>query len=70
MQIKLRKTSKFEWMLDNMRIEKMISAPIWATNFLFFKISALSDVRNCPKLHSCTVSRKTNDTTLRKWQKP
>ena len=26
------KTRKFEWMLDNTRIEKIISAPIWATN--------------------------------------
>ena len=24
-------TSKFEWMLNNIRIEKIISAPIWAT---------------------------------------
>ena len=27
------KTSKFEWMLDNIRIEKIISTPVWATNF-------------------------------------
>ena len=32
------KTSKFEWMLDDTRIEKIISDPIWATffSFLFF----------------------------------
>ena len=27
------RTSKFECKLDNIRIEKMISAPIWVTNF-------------------------------------
>ena len=66
------KTSKFEWTLDNIRIEKIISATIWATEFFFFffEISALLDVRQCPKLQSCAISRKTNDATLRKWQKP
>ena len=46
--------SKFEWMLDNIRIEKIILATIWATEFFFFffffEISALLDVRQCPKL--------------------
>ena len=32
----------------------------------FFEVSALLDVRHCPKLQSCKISRKTNDTTLRK----
>ena len=32
----LNKTSKFEWTLDNTRIEEIISAPIRATIFLFF----------------------------------
>ena len=30
------KTSKFEWTLDNIRIEKIISATIWATEFFLF----------------------------------
>ena len=64
----LNPTSKFEWILDDIRIEKIISAPIWAP--IFFKVSALLDVRHCPKLKSCVISRKTNDATLRKWQKP
>ena len=34
----------------------------------FFEISALVDVRHCPKLQSCAISRKTNDTNLREWQ--
>ena len=58
-------TSKFEWMLDNIRIEKMISTPICDTNS-FLEASALLDVIHCPKLQSCAISRKTNDTTLRK----
>ena len=29
------KTSKFKWMLNNIRIEKIISAQIWVTNFFF-----------------------------------
>ena len=59
------KTSKFEWMLDNIRTEKIILAPIWAAKF-FLEVSALLDVRYCPKLQSCAISRKTNDATLRK----
>ena len=34
------------------------------------EVSALLDVRHCPKLPSCVISKKTNDTNLRKWQKP
>ena len=58
------RNNKFEWMLKNTRIEKIISAPIWATIF-FSELSALLDVRHCPKLQSCAISRKTNDATLR-----
>ena len=29
-------TSKFEWMLDDITTEKIISAPIWATKAFFF----------------------------------
>ena len=56
------KTSKSEWMLDNIRIEKVISAPI------LLEVLALLDVRYRPNLLSCATSRKTNDAT-RKWQK-
>ena len=35
-------TSKSEWMLDDIGIEKIISAPIWP----FFEFSALTDVRH------------------------
>ena len=31
---KLRKASKFEWMLDNIRIEKIISATISVPKFI------------------------------------
>ena len=58
-------TSKFEWTLDDIRIENIISTPISATN-LFLKVLALLDVRHCPKLQSCARSRKYNDATLRK----
>ena len=68
-KLKYIKTSKFEWMLNKIRIEKIISVPIWATNFLF-EVSALLDVRHIPKLQFCAISRKTNDATLRNWQKP
>ena len=61
----LKKTSNFEWTLDGIWIQRIISAPIWATNF--FWVSALRDVRHCPKLQSCALSRKTDDVTLRKW---
>ena len=56
-------------MLNGIRIEKIILTPIWATK-LFLEVSALPNVRHCPKLQSCAISRKTNDATLRKWQKP
>ena len=62
-------TNKFEWTLNNIRIEKISQAPIWATKF-FLEVSDILDVRHCPKLESCTISRKTNDATLTKWQKP
>ena len=62
------KTSKFEWKLYDIRIEKIISDPISATK-LFLEVPALVAVRQCPKLQSCAISRKTNDATLRKWQK-
>ena len=58
------KTSKFGKALDDIRIKKIISTPIWATNFFFFFLesSALLDVRHCPKLQSCAISRQTIQT--------
>ena len=37
-------------------------------NFLL-EVSTLLDVRHCPKLQSCAISRKSNDANLRKWRK-
>ena len=54
----------FEWMLDNIRIENIISASIWVTNF-FLEVSAVLDVRHCPKLQSCVISRKTNESIMK-----
>ena len=51
------KTSRFEWTVDNIRIEKTISAPILVVIF-FFEVSAVLDVRHCPKLRSCAILRK------------
>ena len=65
-KIETNKTSKFDWMPGN-RTEKIILALIWATTFFFFfEVSALLDVRHCPKLQFCTISSKTNDANLRK----
>ena len=33
-----------------------------------FEVSALLDVRHCPKLQFCAISRKTNNPILRKFQ--
>ena len=62
------KTSKFEWKLDDIRMEKIISTTILATKY-FLEVSALLDIRHYPKLQSCAISRKYNNATLRKWQK-
>ena len=38
------KTTKFEWILDDIRIENIISAQIWATKtFLRFRLYKMSD---------------------------
>ena len=69
--ISLTKTSKFERTLEDIRIEKIILAPISATFFFFFfffEVLALPYVILCPKLQPCAIARKT-DVTLRKWQK-
>ena len=44
------------------RIEKIISASIWATKS-FLEVLAVPDVRHCAKLQSCAKSKKANDTT-------
>ena len=55
------KTSKFDWTPNNIRTEKIILTPIWA--LIFLEVTALLDVRHCPKRHSCAISRKTNNAT-------
>ena len=90
--------NKFEWTLDDIRLEKIILAPIlyfylfiylfiylfmylfiylfiylyiYLLIYLFiyvFEVSALLDVRHCPKLQFCAISRKTNNPILRKFQ--
>ena len=61
--------SKFKWTLNNIRIEKIIAAPILPQKF-FLEVSALIAVTNFSKLQSWAISGKTNDGTLRKWPKP
>ena len=56
-------------MPDDIRTEKIFSVPIWATKIVL-EVSALLDVRHYLKLQSCAILSKTNDATLRKWQKP
>ena len=62
------KTSKFEWILNNIGLE--ILAPILPPSpNLFLGVSALLAVRHCSKLQSWAISWKTNDGTLRKKKK-
>ena len=49
------KTSKFKWMLNNIRAGKIILTPIWNTILLDFRFQ---------------LYQMLNDATLRKWQKP
>ena len=65
---KVGQTSKFECMLDNTRMEKIISVAICTT--IFFEVSALLDVRHCPKLQSYAISRKTSDATWENGKNP
>ena len=37
--------------------------------FIYFDVSALLDVRHCPKLESCAISTKTNDANSKKMAK-
>ena len=62
------KSSTLEWTLNNIRIEKIISAPIWTTN-IFWRFSLYLDLRHCPKLQSCAISRKNNQPNLKKMTK-
>ena len=36
---------------------------------VFLEVSAILDVRHCPKLQFCIISSKTNDANMRKWSK-
>ena len=46
--------------------QKRSFQPQFGQQNFFWEVSALLDVRHCPKLQSCAISRKSNDTTLRK----
>ena len=66
-------TDNFDWVLHNIRIQKIILATTWVLSpnlghKVFLEISALLNVRRCPKLQSCAISRKTNYVNLGKWQ--
>ena len=52
----------FPLFIEKKMLENLISVPVWV-------VSAPLDVRYCPKLESCAISKKTNDANLRKWQK-
>ena len=51
-EIRLKVTHKFEWTLDDIRIEKKsfqsLFRPLFV--FLFFEVSALLDDMHCPNL--------------------
>ena len=75
----VQKTSKFDQTLDEIRIEKIISAPIWtfwaliwATKLFFgdFSSTRCQTLSQAAILESCAISKKNNDANLRKWQKP
>ena len=51
-------------MPDDIKIEKIILYLIQGTKNFLREISTLLDVRDCPKLQCCAISRRTNDTTL------
>ena len=67
---KVIKIGKFDMTPNDIRTAKIISTLIWACLghiiFYILEVSAILDVRHCPKLKSCAISRKTNDTNLRK----
>ena len=47
-------------------------APVrpWFGPQIIFEVSALLDVRHCPKLQSCAISRKANDAYLKNGKNP
>ena len=64
----------FDWMPHNIRKDIFcpdlgLFDPHLAIK-LFWRFQAQLDVRHCPKLQSCIISRKTNEANLRKWGKP
>ena len=60
MELSQSKTSTFEWKLADIRIKKITSAPISGKKIVL-EVLALLDVRHCPKLQSCAISRKYNN---------
>ena len=47
---------------------RVCQALIW-TKKSFLEVSAILDVRHCPKLESYAISRENNDANLRNWHK-
>ena len=47
----------------------LISDPIWGPRNFFSWVLPLLVVKQCPKLSSYAISRKTNEPNLRKWRK-
>ena len=53
--------------------QQKLFQPQFGPQFFFLcgvDVLTLLDVRHCSKLQTYAISRKTNDATLRKWQKP
>ena len=65
----VKKTSKFEWTLDNIRVEKIISTIILVQK-CFLEVSTLLTARQSPKLQSWAIPGQTNDETLRNGNNP
>ena len=62
------KQASFSGHSTTLEWERSFRPQFWRKIF-FLEVSALLAVRHCPKLQSWAISGKTNDETLRKWQK-
>ena len=61
---KLNKTSKFEWTLDNNRIEKIILAPIYAPIFFWrFQFYQMFDI-----VPSCNIVQYQGKLMMQPWE--
>ena len=57
--VNIKVTSKFQWMLGDIRIENINSTTVWATK-IFLEVLTLLDVRHCPKLRSWKNDKNPN----------